>query len=120
MKFSVQYDPENDIIITSMTGEIDSEVIEAFSGEAIKLLSEHNCKRVLNDMRGAKLDFSTIDIYRIPKILDEARFPKSWKRAILVSDELEDYAFFETTSVNRGHRVKIFQDADEAIIWLRS
>jgi hypothetical protein len=52
-------------------------------------------------------------------MLNVVGIPQSWKRAILVSKDMEDYAFFETTSVNRGHRVKIFQDPDEAIDWLR-
>jgi hypothetical protein len=120
MTISVHYDPKKDLGIGNMTEKIDTKVLDAFAVEVLNLISKHDCKRFLNDLRNAKLDLSTIDLYRLPEMLNSVGIPRTLKRAIIVSTDLKDYAFFETTSVNRGHRVKIFMDPDEAIDWLRS
>ncbi|UCD99695.1 MAG: hypothetical protein JSV42_02900 [Chloroflexota bacterium] len=122
MTISVHYDPNKNLVIGSVTEKIDSKVIDALAAELLNILGKHGCQGFLNDLRKAKLDLSLVELYLIPEMLNAVGFPQSLKRALIVSSDspdLEDYAFFETTSVNRGHRVKIFIDQDEAMNWLR-
>jgi hypothetical protein len=120
MTFSVHYDSKTEIALCSITGKIDSKVIDPFIREVLNLLSKHDCKRFLIDLRSAKLGISTIAIYQIPEMLNAVGIPRLGKRAVIVSTDLEDYAFLETVSVTRGYKVKIFIDPDEAKDWLRS
>jgi hypothetical protein len=119
MTFSVHYEPQKDIIESQVIGKLDLEVLTALASEVCRLLLKHDCKLFFNDLRNARHNLSTIEIYLVPEILKEIGLPLSGKRALLVSTDLDDYAFFETTSVNRGHRVKVFTDPDLAIDWLR-
>ncbi len=46
-------------------------------------------------------------------------FPTSFKRALVVAaNQLDQYKFFETVSVNHTQLVKVFTDMDEAKAWL--
>ena len=42
----------------------------------------------------------------------------SIRRALVAQDDLENFRFFENVAVNRGQRVKLFTDIDEARRWL--
>ncbi|MHC4624374.1 MAG: hypothetical protein ACYS4W_10795 [Planctomycetota bacterium] len=99
---------------------MDSKSVKEYAKEIIGTASKHNCKRFLNDMREAQLDLSTIEIYEIPGFLDAAGLDRTSKRALVVSRQPEDYRFFENVSINRGYNVKVFEDMDEAMNWLRA
>lgn len=40
------------------------------------------------------------------------------KRAVLIGEKSKDAKYVETLFVNRGQRVKLFQDLEEAKAWL--
>ncbi len=82
--------------------------------------SAHDCKLILNDMREAELNLATVDIYYLPGMLDAAGLDRSWKRAIIATNQLEDYRFFETVARNRGYQVRVFTEKNKAMNWLRS
>jgi len=118
MAFHVAYDPQCDCLIGEFIGSIDHEKLEEYALEVAEAAKEHGCRRILNDLRKAEVRFSTTEIIEIPGFLETTGIDRSWKRAVVVSQSLEDYRFYETTALNRGYTVKIFTDLTEARDWL--
>lgn len=119
--FNVYYDEKNNCMITSFQGELNLKNAIESSKELAREATKHNCTRVLSDLRKAKNALSTFDIVSLPETLEKEGIDKSWKRAIVLSDEknIKDYSFFETAALNRGYTAKAFTDIDEAMNWLK-
>lgn len=119
MTFRVMYDVDTDCVVTSVAGELNKEVVLEFFTEVGRVAAEHRCKRVLSDLRKAKIVASTADIYLMAKMLGEKKIDKSFKRAIVISRDEEDYTFWETVCFNQGFQsVRVFRDHDEAKRWV--
>jgi hypothetical protein len=120
MTFCVHFDDEHDCFIGSFIGRLDSSTVGPYTEQLRSEASKHECRRFLNDMRRAEIDFTTFELYGLPGILGAAGFDRSWRRAIVAHEQFEDYYFYETVAVNRGYQVKVFADFDEAMTWLKS
>ncbi|MFC1652419.1 hypothetical protein ACFL3F_01740 [Planctomycetota bacterium] len=101
-----------------MFGQLQPSDLPSFGSELAVLLEEHDCVRILNDLRDVDLRLSLMDICRIPDLVTESGIKGNTKRAIVFSKDAGDYQFYETVSVNRGQFVRVFTDFDEAETWL--
>jgi hypothetical protein len=117
MSYNVYYDSEHDCIFASMEGEINIEQVKDFAQEIAKLTSEHNCRRLINDLRKANVKLSTMEIYELPTYLSNAGLDPLCKRALIVSQDFDDYLFFENVSRNQGHLVEAFTDSEKFSIF---
>jgi hypothetical protein len=123
MPNSVVYDSEKRIIVIELQGLIDKPLIKQLASHVAGYSREHNCFLVLNDAREATLNLSTVEIYDLPKTIMEILAAtgievRKFKRALVVSNDVDDFTFFETVSRNRGHNVMLFRSIDQAISWL--
>jgi hypothetical protein len=118
MEFNVRYNVENDCLIGSYTGRMDRDTVQPYAEEIMSIASKHTCKLFMSDIRKAQIDFSIVDIYYLPGVLDAAGLDRSWRRAIVASKQVKELCFFETVAQNRGYSVKVFADLDEAMKWL--
>ena len=119
MTVRVVYDNETDCILSSVIGPLDKEVALALFSEVGRIAVENQCTRVISDLREAKVAASTADIYLLAKSLGSTQITKVFKRAVVVSRDEEDYAFWETVCFNQGFQnVKIFRDYDKAKQWI--
>lgn len=118
MPYEIKYDEANDCVICRMSGELRIPELLDFGANAAALLKEHDCWRLLNDMREVKKLPSVVDIYNLPRLVGESEFPQQAKRAVVFSKDEKDYQFLETVSVNRGQLLKVFDDIDDALAWL--
>lgn len=57
-------------------------------------MNKHHRLRILNDVCDADLALSTFEIYDIPKLVTETGLKHWTKRALVVSEDLDDYLFF--------------------------
>ncbi len=123
MKFNVFYNAQKDVIEASVQGEIAMGDVKMILNEVCQLISEHNCYRCITDCREARLKLSTLEIYTVPRLSpvqigqNEIHLNRL-RRAILVSQDSEDFHFYETAALNTGQRVKVFRDTEEAWAWL--
>ena len=117
MSYNVYYDSERDCVFASMEGDIDINEVKEFAQEVVKQTTAHDCRRLLNDLRKANFKLSTIEIYDLPTYISDAGLNRLCKRALIVSQNFEDYKFFENVSSNHGHLLKIFTDSDEFSIF---
>lgn len=119
MPFNVTYDSEIDCVVTTITGDMDKDLVSAFFNEIGKVAAENKCNRVLSDLREAKIAATTTDIYDMAKSLEEMRILKSFRRAIVISRDHRDYSFWKTVCYNQGHQiVQTFQDYEQAKAWI--
>ena len=123
MSCSVKYDAEADLIVIEIKEVINIPLVRQLSHDVILLAKEHNCFLILNDAREATLSLSTMELYDLPKLIQEIAAESEtqvhrFKRALIVSRDIDDFTFFETVSQNINKNVTLFRDMDEARKWL--
>lgn len=121
MSFRVEYDGAIDCVVTTISGPLNKEVVLEFFSEVGRVAKQNKCTRVLSDLRKAKIAASTTDIYQTADALGNKQISTDFKRAIVVSQDEEDYAFWETVCFNQGFQnVRVFRVYDEARQWISS
>jgi hypothetical protein len=122
MSNSVVYDPASGVIYVTLFGAIDKSAMDDLTAQTLRLVQQHACYRVLADLRRASSAVSTIDLFQrareTAQHVSSANIPSSYKRALIVGENLEDPRFYETVSQNREQQVKVFRDVEEAKRWL--
>jgi len=118
MPFTINYDPQDRCVLGKITGPIEPNIVREFTGQVAELVTKTGCDRVLNDLREAEVQLTTTQILAIPESLTAVGMPSWVKRAIVFQGEPDDYAFFETVSLNRGQIVRVFTDYAAAREWL--
>ena len=122
MSSSVVYDPSSGLILATVTGAIDKRLMDDLTMQTLRLVQQHSCFRVLADIRQASSAVSTIDLFQrareTAQHVSDSNIPSSYKRALVIGDNVEDPRFFETVSQNREQQVRIFHDMEEAKRWL--
>jgi hypothetical protein len=88
--------------------------------QVARICAERECRRFLNDMRKTEIDFSFVDLFESPKVMDESGVTRTVKRALVVPVAFEEAEFLETVTRNRGHNLMVFRDIKEAKRWLFS
>ena len=121
MQYKVEYDQENDCLIGCFQGVFSSTSFYSdYVEELRRKAQEHDCLRFLHDFRNVRIEMSTTDLYTFSNEMRNERIDPKWKRALVVAQQyLNDSMFFETAAVNRGHRVRVFGELDEAVAWLK-
>lgn len=118
MKYTLSYDQKRDIIVGRIEGEMVPALVKEMASEFAGLVRSSGCHRLLNDLRDARITHSTFEIYSMPRIVDEREVPVTCRRALVISEEADDFRFLETVSVNYGQQVRVFSDPETAIEWL--
>jgi hypothetical protein len=118
MGYELSYDAEKKIIRGRVLGELNPSLVKNMAVDLEKLGRKHKCPRLLNDLREAVISKSLLDIYSMPRVVEQAGMQKSFRRAIDVNPPVNDYRFLETVSVNEGQEVRVFSDPEEALRWL--
>ena len=117
MTYTIRYDDESDYIMVVVDGILDLSLLESMASDVAAALAKHGCKRILNDLRGARLK-GVIDIIQMPSAAKKSGIEFHSKRALVVGQDSPGFDFLETVFVNRSHRVKTFTSIDEAKRWL--
>ena len=121
MEYNVEYDQENDILIARYQGVLEIESLINLAKVITKKGQEHDCKRLLNDFRHASIEVDTMELFNVADQLKSEGFDRKWKRATVIAEQYRGHLrFYETVAFNRGHRVRVVTELDEAINWLKS
>lgn len=122
MKLSTELDRERNIFIVRVTGEY-RRPYDGFEAQrlVVKSFTEHGCRQVLLDLTQAEIIAGTVSTYRTanpePEVAQELM---KFSFALVYAEVSEDDRFFETVAVNRGFRVKAFDDLEKALEWLET
>lgn len=111
------------VIVTHFSGVVLPTELEASVKAAIEVALRYPKPLVLGDCRTLLGGHTFFDLYAMADILQDAGLAPILKEAVLLSelpDTADKVAFWEVTCANRGFRVRIFTDRDEALAWLIS
>jgi hypothetical protein len=123
MPFTVTFNSNEDVICIKLHGEINLLSVIQIATEVAHTAKKHDSFRILNDAREASVKLSTLEIVQLPKVFSEILAEmgiqiNKFRRAIIVSNYMDDFTFFETVSMNRGQNVMLFREMKEAREWL--
>ena len=118
MPYTIDYDSEKEYFKVKIEGNFGETEANDYAKEIFAITKKYQCKKLLNDIRNANLNFSTLAINNLPWVLRSAGMDRLMKRALVVPKNDEDSKFFEIVSLNRSQYVRIFEDPDEALDWL--
>jgi hypothetical protein len=123
MPYTIIFNPETHVIESKFQGQLTFAEVKGFISEASLVAKEHGCLLFLSDYREAALSLSTMEIYEVPKIMKDTFASlginaNHLKRAVVVANDLDDYLFYETVTVNSGQNAQVFYDIDKAKNWL--
>ena len=123
MLHTITYNSEMHILEANIQGDYLVDEAKQLRLETLKMIEEHDCFRILIDVRDAVIKLSTWEIYSASLNFSEAAMASDLpilktKRAIVVTEESRDTKYVEALFVKRGHKVRLFQDVDEAKEWL--
>ena len=118
MTFKVNYNQETDCIMVVVQGELGLSLLQRIADEVSAIIKRVGCSRILNDLREAKPTQITMDIYNMPEAAKQAGVSYVCRRALVVTEETEDFHFLETVFRNQGHQVKLFTNLENAKTWL--
>ncbi len=118
MPYTISYDNADNFITVSVSGELDLPLLKKMATDVAKLGKAKNCARILNDLRNAKPPKGALAVYNMPEAATNSGIIQKVKRALVVGDKTSDFYFLETVFINRGHRVRMFANMDDAKAWL--
>jgi hypothetical protein len=115
-----------DLRITHHDQYIEFEFLGEFSPPAamkvvdamVATCVESECYRVLLDCRQMSGPLSVIDRFTVAEYGAQVILRRIKIAVVGRDDQVQEDRFFENAAVNRGLRLKVFTDADEAVGWL--
>jgi hypothetical protein len=121
MPWSVRILPEFPIVETKYSGILTPAELTDAVRETMALTQTHGTSLLLGDCLGLEGGHSIVDLYELSDFLGSTGMAQSMKEAVLLPGlpmAAEDVRFWETACLNRGIRVQVFLDRQNAIDWL--
>ena len=123
MPYTIHYNEEMHLLEMKHQGKLAFGDSVSLTNEMLKVAGEKNCHRVLSDYRETILALSTLEIYKMPRVIHEAATAagldaRHFKRALVAGKGSQSLRFFEIMSHDLGHIAKVFFSIDEARTWL--
>lgn len=121
MGWKVQYSSHSKVVTLKSEGFIPLQDFPDRLRQVVRTARENQTNRFLLDDTEFDTQVSTLSIYELPKLYDEAGFSMQDQIAVVISPDdtgLDDYRFFETVCINQGFKVKLFFSLEEAYQWL--
>lgn len=123
MTHTVIYNSELHIVESKLQGDMTLGEAEAIITKIAKTAKENDCRLIFTDFGEVSRKLAMFQIYELPD-LTKSIFTSFginvflYKRANVVTKDLDDYVFHENVMVNRGQNEKVFTDIDKATKWL--
>ncbi len=122
MAWKIDLDAEQGFIHTIYSGIVTKSDILDSTTETLKMLSGKGPQKFLSEWIDSSSTLTTTEIYAIPGEWEDAEANRGSVLALVVPDNpksLQDAKFYENTCVNRGWRVRVFTQRNDAIEWLK-
>jgi hypothetical protein len=119
MPVNVKVIHAKDFIRTTVTGVFDFALSRQALLDIASEIEQPGEYEILVDTREAEIVLSVVDIVQLGKTLANHSSLRRSKIGLLTPiRDAKQAEFLETVSVNRGARVRVFTDFEEAITWL--
>jgi hypothetical protein len=123
MAHELKTEVDGDILRVTASGTRDPETVAAVAHEIAALCSEKGIPKALIDVSRLEGKLGTLDAFSlVVKHFPALRELSQLEGVAVLDKELteERHRFLENVAVNRGFNIRMFDDADKAMEWLRS
>lgn len=111
----VKHEQADGFISVNSSGETNIWNWKSFLKQVLEINKRTNCKSVLVDVREEVSTPGTIEIFEFG-----ASLPNGIRFAFITPEITpNDHIFLETVGLNRGKSIKLFNNYDEGINWLK-
>lgn len=122
MEYHHDHDQDSGICTVYVSGDHkrpdDSIILQEFARDFGR---EHGCIRFLFDMTNAVITGEFMDTFKVGTVPRDAEYEQIKQKTALLYSSLDDeIKFMEDVAVNRGYQLKVFDQREEAINWLKS
>jgi|APSaa5957512576_1039674.scaffolds.fasta_scaffold23284_1 hypothetical protein len=123
MSYIITYNSEIQILEIKFQGKVTKNDLKKAYEEAFPIAVREECFLFLNDFIEAIISLRVFDVVEWAKTIlkigeDYGQNARLLKRAIILPVSYKDSKFAETVASNRGYRIKLFKDVDNAKKWL--
>ena len=121
MPCHVMINPEHPVIEISFSGSITRFELADVIRETLALAEAQENPRILADCSLLTGGHTSIDLYYLAETVSTSGIAHRLKEAVLLPElpeSSENVKFWETTCYNRGIRVSVFTDRQQALAWL--
>jgi len=123
MPYTIYYNEEMHLIEMKHAGKLVFGESITLTNDMLKVAREKNCYHILSDYRETILTLSTLEIYKMPRVIHEAAAAvgldaRRFKRALIAGKNSQALRFFEIMTHDIGQAAKVFFHIDEARAWL--
>jgi hypothetical protein len=120
MDWSIEVRQDGDILVATVTGELDLKAYLSARDQIRKHLDATHSRSVLFDIRATVLHLSTLDVFDAASS-NPGVIPGGTRYAIVFSPQgvpASNISFGETVASNRGAMLRAFSDISQARQWL--
>jgi hypothetical protein len=120
MSYEFEIDRSKGILIVKHHGKLKVNEALASRAEGVPILIEHEIRKVLIDLRGARVVASPSEIFEF-QAAEPREFPLGTRVAMVLSPESwaeDDVQFAVNVATNRGLIERAFTDLKEAVTWV--
>jgi len=120
MAFRLEKDERKGVLQLRYHGIVDRNNLWHARTELASMVEKTGIRNVVADMRGAKLNLSSVDEYQFSRSNNQ-HLPRGTMIAMLISEndpQLQHHKYVETVSLIHGFQLKVFWSAKEAEKWL--
>lgn len=119
MNVLVEFEEGLNIVSGRISGDLTKEIAKSYLTQVGEVAAERRCERVLTDVRNASLMATEEDMQSLSKELAQIGLSSSYRRAIVLSDDVSGYKVWENHCFTAGHKnLRLFVDCDLAKEWL--
>lgn len=122
MAFTLEYMVQEGIIFAYTFGEMSQKEFITLAEEALAMGAEFGVHRYLVDHLDMTPDLDTLDIFDLPKILQQLGLSGEVKVAAVYSEhslQKDDFELYQMRAWNQGiHNLRHFYDMRKAMDWL--
>ncbi len=123
MPWKINYLETEQIVETFYEGNLSGAEVRKAAKASLTMGLEKNTHLFLGNCTTLQPSRSLFDIYEIAKFLLELKPSRLSKEAILLPDmelSANQMRFYETLGRNRGFEIRVFNDREQAIQWLKA
>ncbi|MFY0592497.1 hypothetical protein [Roseivirga sp.] len=119
MNIEVDFLERSNIVSGRISGELTKEIAKHYFTEVGEIAAENGCERVLTDVRDADINVTDHDMRVLSKELVQIGLSSSYRRAIVLKDDVSVYKEWGNHCFSAGHKnLRLFVDCEVAKEWL--
>jgi hypothetical protein len=121
--WTVEYLQSENAVQTTASGELTLVLVMQKAGETFQKAANHQTDNFLVDDLEVQPRLTTLEMYRLPSILEPLGLTRQAKIAVVYSPAsalARDLEFMENVAINQGFNVRLFTTSEEAKEWLQN